>query len=88
MTAEVLVAWVVGAIVGVIEVPVIQWLKSVFKIEDKIAFLFVMIFSVLLSFLALLVTGGFSPFDLNHLFVYAASIITLSQITYGFFWKK
>ena len=87
MTAEVLIAWVVGAIVGVIEVPVIQWLKGVFNIEDKVAFLFVMIFSGLLAFLALLVTGGFSPFDLNNLFVYATSIIALSQVTYGLFKK-
>ena len=87
MTAEVLIAWVVGSIVGVIEVPIVQKLKSVFNIEDKVAFLFVMIFSVLLAFLALLVTGGFSPFDLNNLFVYATSIIALSQVTYGLFKK-
>ena len=87
MTAEVMIAWVVGAIVGVIEVPVVQKLKEVFGIEGKIALLFVMIFSVLLAFLALLLTGGFSPFDLNNLFVYAASIITLSQVTYGLFKK-
>ena len=87
MTAEVMIVWVVGAIVGAIEVPVVQWLKGVFKIEDKVAFLFVMIFSVLLAFLALLVTGGFSPFDLNNLFIYATSIITLSQVTYGLFKK-
>ena len=87
MTAEVLIAWVVGSIVGVIEVPIVQKLKSLFNIEDKVAFLFVMIFSVLLAFLALLVTGGFSPFDLNNLFVYATSIIALSQVTYGLFKK-
>jgi len=87
MTAEALITWVVGAIVGVIEVPIAQWLKAVLKVEDKIAFVIVMLFSVLLAFIALLVTGGFSPFDLNNLFVYATSIIALSQVTYGL-WKK
>ena len=87
MTAEVLVVWAVGAIVGVLEVPVFQWVKAVLKIEDKMAFFVVMLFSILLAFVALLVTGGFSPFDLNNLFVYIASIIALSQVTYGL-WKK
>ena len=87
MTAEVLVVWVVGAIVGVLEVPVFQWVKALFKVEDKAAFAVVMLFSVLLAFVALFVTGGFSPFDLNNLFVYATSIIALSQVTYGLFKK-
>lgn len=87
MTAEGLVVWVVGAIVGILEVPVFQWVKAVLKIEDKAAFVIVMLFSVLLAFVALFVTGGFSPFSLENLFVYAASIIALSQVTYGL-WKK
>ena len=86
MTAEVLITWAVGAIVGVLGVPVFQWVKNILKVEDKAAFLVVMLFSVVLAFVALLVTGGFSPFDLNNLFVYATSIITLSQITYKM-WK-
>ena len=87
MTAEVLVVWVVGAIVGVLEVPVFEFLKSKLGISGKAAFLAVMVFSILLAFVALLVTGGFSPFDLNNLFVYLASIVTLAQITYAL-WKK
>ncbi len=87
MTAEVMVVWVVGAIVGVLKVPVFQWVKAIFKVEDKAAFAVVMLFSVLLAFVALFVTGGFSPFDLNNLFVYATSIIALGQVTYGLFKK-
>ena len=87
MTAEVLVVWVVGAIVGVLEVPVFEFLKSKLNVSGKMAFFLVMLFSVVLAFVALFVTGGFSPFDLESMFAYATSIITLSQITYAL-WKK
>ena len=87
MTAEALVVWVVGAIVGILEVPVFEFLKSKLNVSGKAAFLYVMLFSVLLAFVALFVTGGFSPFDLEKLFVYATSIIALSQVTYAL-WKK
>ena len=87
MTAEALVVWVVGAIVGVLEVPVFEFLKSKLNVSGKMAFFLVILFSVALAFVALLVTGGFSPFDLESMFAYATSIITLSQITYAL-WKK
>ena len=87
MTADALVVWIVGAIVGILEVPVFEFIKSKLNVDGKTAFLLVMLFSVVLAFGALLVTGGFSPFDLNNLFVYATSIITLSQVTYAL-WKK
>ena len=87
MTADALVVWIVGAIVGILEVPVFEFLKSKLNVSGKAAFLYVMLFSVALAFVALLVTGGFSPFDLEKLFVYATSIITLSQTTYAL-WKK
>ena len=87
MTAEALTTWIVGSIIGVLEVPVFQWVKSALKIDDKAAFAVVMAFSVLLAFIALGLTGGFSPFDVENLFVYATSIITLGQLTYGL-WKK
>ena len=87
MTADALVVWVVGAIVGILEVPVFEFIKSKLNVSGKTAFLLVTLFSVVLAFVALLVTGGFSPFDLNNLFVYATSIITLSQVTYAL-WKK
>ena len=87
MTADALVVWIVGAIVGILEVPVFEFIKSKLNVSGKTAFLLVMLFSVVLAFGALLVTGGFSPFDLNNLFVYATSIITLSQVTYAL-WKK
>ena len=86
MTAEGLTTWIVGAIIGVLKVPVFQWLKEKLGVADKVAFLVVMAFSILLAFVALFVTGGFSPFDINNLFEYAASIIALGQITYQL-WK-
>lgn len=87
MSAEMLVTWVVGAVVGILKVPVFQWIKEKLGVEDKVAFLVVMAFSIVLAFLALLVTGGFSPFDVNRLFIYLADIIALGQITYAL-WKK
>jgi hypothetical protein len=87
MTAEVLVVWIVGAIVGILEVPVFEFLKSKLNVSGKAAFFLVMLFSVVLAFGALFVTGGFSPFVLESLFIYATSIITLSQVTYAL-WKK
>ena len=87
MTAEALVTWIIGSIVGVLKVPVFEFLKSRLNISGKGALIVVVLFSVALAFAALLVTGGFSPFDLENLFVYMASILTLGQLTYGL-WKK
>ena len=87
MTAEALVTWIIGSIVGVLKVPVFEFLKSRLNISGKGALIVVVLFSVALAFVALLVTGGFSPFDLENLFVYMASILTLGQLTYGL-WRK
>lgn len=87
MSAEQLATWIVGAIIGVLEVPVFQWIKAKLGIEDKIAFLIVMAFSILLAFVCLLATGGFSPFDVNRLFEYLGAIVVLGQVVYGLFLK-
>lgn len=87
MTAEQLVTWVVGAIVGALEVPIFQWIKGKLGVSDKAAFVSVIVFSIILALGALLVTGGFSPFDWNNLFVYLASIVALGQVTFNLFLK-
>ena len=88
MSPEQLATWIVGLILGVIEVPVIQWLKEKLGLEDKAAFLLVMGVSIVIAFGALGFTGGFSPFDINRLFEYMASILALSQVVYALFLKK
>lgn len=88
MDAEQLVVWVVGLVLGLIEVPVFQWLKDKLGISGSGALVAVMVFSALLGFVALLVTGGFSPFDWNLLFEYVASIIAMGQFVYGLFVRK
>ena len=88
MSPEQLVTWIVGLVLGAIEVPIIQWLKEKLGLEDKAAMLFVMLASIVVAFGALLGTGGFSPFDLNRLFEYIAAIMALSQVVYRLFLKK
>ena len=87
MNAEQLVTWIVGAVLGVVNVPIVQWLKKILGVEDKIAFLVVMLASIVLAVGAMAATGGFSPFGLSRLFEYLAAIVTLSQFTYRLFVK-
>jgi len=88
MDAEQLVVWVVALILGAIEVPIFQWLKEKLGISGSGALIAVMAFSVLLGFVALLVTGGFNPFDWNRLFEYSAAIIAMGQFVYGLLVRK
>jgi hypothetical protein len=88
MDAEQLIVWIVGLILGAIEVPIFQWLKEKLGLEGSGALISVMVFSILIGFVALLATGGFSPFDMNMLFEYVASVIAMGQFVYGLFIKK
>lgn len=88
METEVLIVWIVGLILGAIEVPIFQWLKNVLKLEGTGALLFVLFLSLLISFVAMLATGGYSPFDPNQLLTYLASTVTMSQVVYGLFLRK
>ena len=88
MSSEQLVTWIVGLILGAIEVPVFQWIKEKLGVEGKVACLLVMVFSLVLAVGALFFTGGFSPFDINQLFEYLASIVALGQIVYACFVRK
>lgn len=88
MEAEALVVWIVGLVLGVIEVPVFQYLKNKLGIEGVPALLFVLLASVLIAFVALFATGGYSPFSWDMFLTYCTATIAMAQVVYGLLVRK
>jgi len=81
---EQIVLFIGGAILGLINVPLVDWLKHKFGLNQTPALLFAYVFSFLLAFVALLIGGGLRIADLTwpNFFIVATMILAMAQFVY------
>lgn len=89
-TPEQIVLFIGGAILGLIDVPVVDWLKKKFGLSQVPALLFTYLFSFVFGFVALLLGGGLQLADLTwpNFFIVANTMLVMATFVYKVFNPK
>jgi len=81
---------IAGIVLGLIDVPLVDWLKHAFGLSQIPALIFAYLVSFIVAFLALLVGGGLQVADFTwpNFFTLAATILAMAQFVYKLFNPK
>ena len=87
---EQVVLLIAGIVLGLIDVPLVDWLKHKFGLSQAPALIFAYLVSFVVAFVALLIGGGLQMTDFTwpNFFTLAATILAMAQFVYKAFNPK
>ena len=87
---EQVVLLIAGIVLGLIDVPLVDWLKHKFGLSQAPALIFAYLVSFVVAFVALLIGGGLQMIDFTwpNFFTLAATILAMAQFVYKAFNPK